>query len=94
MFVIKICHSYEQFYITVTKKKLSYEMHQYDKQCLLLLQNFFISVISSGSPLNVLHFSSIKPYLGHHICIRGNPTKLHGHAQCMHSHNISAGLAS
>ena len=44
MFVIKICHSYEQFYITVTKKKLSYEMHQYDKQCLLLLQNFFISV--------------------------------------------------
>ena len=43
MFVIKICHSYEQFYITVTKKKLSYEMHQYDKQCLLLLQKFFIS---------------------------------------------------
>ena len=45
MFVIKICHSYEQFYITVTKKKLSYEMHQYDKQCLLLLQIFFISVV-------------------------------------------------
>ena len=44
MFVIKICHSYEQFYITVTKKKLSYEMHQYDKQCLLLLQKIFISV--------------------------------------------------
>ena len=44
MFVIKICHSYEQFYITVTKKKLSYEMHQYDKQCLLLLQKNFISV--------------------------------------------------
>ena len=41
MFVIKICHSYEQFYITVTKKKLSYEMHQYDKQCLLLLQKIF-----------------------------------------------------
>ena len=44
MFVIKICHSYEQFYITVTKKKLSYEMHQYDEQCLLLLQKIFISV--------------------------------------------------